>query len=112
MENVIIYTTPTWPHCTSAKKFLKSQGISYIEKDVSKDQSAQQELVRFGARGVPTFIIGNEVAIGFDQARILSLVNFKIIECPECRSKLRIPKNKGTLMITCKQCSHKFKVKS
>jgi hypothetical protein len=91
---------------------LKSQGISFIEKDVSIDHQAQEELARLGARGVPSFKIGDELVVGFDKEKILSLINFKIIECPNCRNKLRIPKNKGMLLITCKQCNTKFKVKS
>ncbi len=62
--------------------------------------------------GVPAFIIGDQVVSGLDKAKILQLIDSQVIECPNCRSKMRIPKNKGTLKITCKKCSHGFKVKS
>ena len=112
MNTITIYTTPTCPHCKNAKNFLKKQGIPFIEKDVSKNRQAQEELSKLGARGVPSFKIGDELVIGFNQSKILSLINFKIIECPNCQHKLRIPKNKGLLLITCNHCNSKFKVKS
>lgn len=34
---------------------------------------------------------------------------FKVIKCPNCSQKLRIPKGKGKLLITCRSCGHKFK---
>jgi len=69
-------------------------------------------MARLGARGVPTFLIGDEVIIGFDKERLLKFAGTRVIECPECRNRLRIPTGKGTLLIKCNQCSTKFKVKS
>jgi hypothetical protein len=79
---------------------------------VSHDSVAQQEMARIGARGVPTFKLGDEVIIGFDRERLLKISSTQIIECPNCRTKLRIPRNKGTLKITCHHCENQFKVKS
>lgn len=62
--------------------------------------------------GVPAFIIGNEVVEGLDKVKILKLIDSKVIECPNCRAKLRIPINKGILKINCKKCGESFKVKS
>lgn len=112
MNSVIVYTSPTWPYCTQAKEFLKAQGISYVEKDVSVDQSAAAELRAKGIMGVPAFIIGNQVVSGLDKEKILKLIDTKVIECPNCRTRLRIPSNKGTLKINCKKCGEIFKVKS
>lgn len=38
--------------------------------------------------------------------------NYKIITCPNCSQKLRVPRFKGKLVITCKSCKHQFKFKS
>lgn len=69
-------------------------------------------MARLGARGVPTFKAGDEVIIGFDRARLMRLAGTRIIECPQCRTRLRIPKGKGTLKVTCSQCKAQFKVNS
>lgn len=33
---------------------------------------------------------------------------FKVIKCPECAQRLRVPRNKGKLLVTCRECRHKF----
>lgn len=32
----------------------------------------------------------------------------KVFKCPNCKQKLRVPKGKGKIMITCTYCGHKF----
>ena len=38
--------------------------------------------------------------------------NFKYFKCPNCATKLRVPKGKGKLTITCPKCRQSFKGKS
>jgi hypothetical protein len=38
--------------------------------------------------------------------------DFKILTCPNCSQKLRVPKRKGSITITCKKCGKKFEGKS
>lgn len=33
---------------------------------------------------------------------------FKIIKCPICAQKLRLPRGKGKIVVTCKKCNNKF----
>lgn len=37
---------------------------------------------------------------------------YKIITCPQCSQKLRLPRGKGSLVVTCKKCKHEFKLKT
>jgi hypothetical protein len=37
---------------------------------------------------------------------------YKVFTCPNCSQKLRIPRNRGKVTITCKKCSTSFKGKS
>ncbi len=57
---------------------------------------------------VPSFKIGKDIVIGFDQAKILELVDHRLIECEECRAKMRVPIDKGKLKVTCPKCKHVF----
>lgn len=38
--------------------------------------------------------------------------HFIIIKCPNCGQKLRLPRGKGKLLVTCRNCSYKFEKKS
>lgn len=37
---------------------------------------------------------------------------YKIFKCPHCSQKLRVPRGKGRILITCKTCSTQFRGKS
>ncbi|SKA86220.1 hypothetical protein SAMN05428976_10855 [Clostridium sp. USBA 49] len=37
---------------------------------------------------------------------------YKIFKCPNCSQKLRVPRKKGKIIITCKKCGIEFKGKS
>ena len=37
---------------------------------------------------------------------------FKIVSCPKCGQKLRLPRKKGHITVTCKKCKHEFKMKT
>ncbi len=72
---VVVYTTPTCPWCTKVKSYLKSKGVSFTEKDVSKDMSAAQEMYSLsGQMGTPVTKIKGEAVVGFDQERLASLI--------------------------------------
>jgi len=69
--DVIVYTSPTCPYCTMVKEFLSQKGISFEERDVSRNPSYAQELVRStGQMGVPVTIINGEIVVGFDRGRL------------------------------------------
>lgn len=37
---------------------------------------------------------------------------YKIIKCPQCSQKLRLPRGKGSIIVTCKKCKNEFKSKT
>ena len=41
-----------------------------MAKNIDEDDTAYDELLALGARSVPTVIIGDQVIMGFDQARL------------------------------------------
>jgi glutaredoxin len=47
--------------------------MPYEEKDVTKDMEARNELIKRKVMGVPAFLIGGEMVVGFDKARINAL---------------------------------------
>ena len=58
------------------KQFLSQRGISYEERDVSRNQAYARELVNnTGQMGVPVITIDNEVVVGFDRGRLEQLLS-------------------------------------
>lgn len=108
MKTVTLFSTQLCPHCKTAKAFLKENHIQFIEKDVNKDAQAQEEMARRNIRGVPTFIIGEDVVVGFDRAKILQLVDHRVVACPSCQAKLRVPTDKGKITVRCPKCKNSF----
>lgn len=75
MKEIRVYSTSTCPYCKMAKQYLSSKGESYQEFDVSRNEEALQEMVKVsGQTGVPVIVIDNDVIVGFDRARIDSLL--------------------------------------
>ncbi|MCK5772887.1 MAG: hypothetical protein KAH57_03795 [Thermoplasmata archaeon] len=72
---VVVYTTPTCPWCTKVKSYLRSKGVSFVEKDVSSDMAAGQEMHSLtGQMGTPVTVIKGEAVVGFDEERLSSLI--------------------------------------
>ena len=46
------------------------------------------------------------------QYKITNFKKYKIVKCPKCKQKLRLPRGKGAIIVTCKSCSHKFNLKT
>ncbi len=75
MAKVTIYTSNTCPYCVSAKNYLEEKGVEYIEKNVQTDKEARKELMAMGHMGVPVLIINGEEVVGFDKAKIDTLLS-------------------------------------
>ncbi|NLD49856.1 MAG: glutaredoxin family protein [Clostridiaceae bacterium] len=72
---VKVYSTPTCPYCSMAKKYLETKNVSYQEFDVSQDRNAANEMIqKSGQRGVPVLDIDGSIIVGFDKDRIDSLL--------------------------------------
>jgi glutaredoxin-like YruB-family protein len=75
IKTVTVYSTPTCSWCGTLKSYLNKNKIRYSEIDVSKDDSAAQEMIRrSGQQGVPQTLIGGEMVIGFDKSKINRLL--------------------------------------
>ncbi|MBT4121227.1 MAG: glutaredoxin family protein [Candidatus Magasanikbacteria bacterium] len=72
---VTIYSTPTCPYCLQAKEFFKEKGVEYTEINVAEDQDKAKEMMdKSGQMGVPVIDIDGEIIVGFDKAKIETLL--------------------------------------
>ena len=64
--SVIMYSTEWCPVCTKARVWLRTNGVSFEERDVDKSASARRAQLSLNPKGgVPTIDIDGEVMIGF-----------------------------------------------
>jgi glutaredoxin len=79
-KQYIIYSTPTCGYCRLLKEWLNGKGVNFEDVDVALNPKRGQEMIqKTGQMGVPvsaiTFADGHEeIILGFDQARIASLL--------------------------------------
>lgn len=74
--HVKMYTLSTCHHCKAAKKFVSNCGVAFEFTDVDLLAGAEREKVLAEVRRLnpecsfPTIIIGDQVIVGNDEARI------------------------------------------
>jgi len=74
-KKVVIYSTPTCPYCKRAKDYLTQKGISFTDYDVAVDRDKAKEMIQKSKQmGVPVIIVDDEIIVGFNQARLDSLL--------------------------------------
>ena len=77
-KRVVVYTTPTCPHCTTLKNYLKDNRIHFKEIDVASDQVAAQQMVKkSGQQGVPQIEINGRIIVGFNKPKIDKILEIK-----------------------------------
>jgi len=75
MKEVIIYTTPTCGYCKMAKEFFDANNVQYKDYNVGTDLEKRKEMIeRSGQMGVPVIFVGDEMTVGFDKAKLSSLL--------------------------------------
>lgn len=51
------------------------RGVSFEDRDVTRDRQALRDLIgKYGSQTTPTFVIDEEVVVGFDQRRLDELL--------------------------------------
>jgi glutaredoxin len=71
---VVLYSQPGCAPCFAARTFLTSRKVPFEYKDVQADPQAFRELMDLGSRSTPTLLVGSEVMIGFDPAKLDALL--------------------------------------
>ncbi len=56
--------------CQQTKEYLSKKGISFQERDITRDTGAVEELRRLGYMTTPVTVIDGTVIVGFDAGKI------------------------------------------
>jgi len=70
---VIVYTRTGCETCRAVKEFLTLKGVTFVERDISQDPVAADELATLtqGAATAPVTLAGGRVVFGFDPAALV-----------------------------------------
>lgn len=73
---LVLYVTAGCPLCDSARAFLRGRGAEFHEIEVKADTDELRVLVRLaGAAVVPTIVRGDDVQVGWDEARVAEMLD-------------------------------------
>jgi glutaredoxin-like YruB-family protein len=77
-HKIIVFSTPTCAWCKKLKGYLRQNGFTYRDVDVSKDDTGLRDMIRkTGQQGVPQLWINNQPVVGFDRVKIDRLLELK-----------------------------------
>jgi len=65
--SITLYTRPDCRYCDAARRFLEERGDPYVERDISTDALARDEVVAItgGALSVPITVEDGDIRVGF-----------------------------------------------
>ncbi|MEA2007584.1 MAG: glutaredoxin domain-containing protein [Chloroflexota bacterium] len=68
---VLVFSTPSCPHCRTAKRYLRKKGIPFKDIDVSRDRAAARDMTRRSRQqGVPVIDINGKIIVGFNRIKV------------------------------------------
>ena len=79
--SIVVYKASWCGACRAAAAYLRSRHVDFVEKDVEKEPGANEEMLRkaqakgLRPRGVPVIDFRGEIMLGFDQARLSTLID-------------------------------------
>lgn len=79
-DDVILYGTSWCGACRQARTFLTQRGVAFLDRDVERDAQAAAELAAkaraagISATGVPIIDVRGRLLVGFDAARLSTLI--------------------------------------
>ncbi len=60
-KSLVLYMSPGCPYCRRVMSYMDRHNVKLPERDISRDPSAREELVRVGGKGqVPCLFIDGE----------------------------------------------------
>ena len=63
-SHIELYTTPTCPDCATLKRWLDAQGLTYIERDLTRPRIADEARRRTGLRIAPITVVDGKAIWG------------------------------------------------
>ncbi|RZJ07013.1 MAG: hypothetical protein EOP39_17535 [Rubrivivax sp.] len=72
--DIRMISSETCGWCTSARRWMKSEGVAFSECFIEKDAQCEEDFRARGGMGTPTLIVRGQTVVGFDRARIIDII--------------------------------------
>ena len=72
-NDVVMYSTSWCGYCKKARRYFKSKGIKFVERDIERSRLAKVAYDRLGGNGVPLIVVGKNKMSGFSVGKFESL---------------------------------------
>jgi glutaredoxin-like protein NrdH len=56
--------------CNLTKEFLSRNGVQFVERDITRDPEALNQLRRLGYMTTPVTLVEDAVVVGFDEEKL------------------------------------------
>ena len=101
-SRIEVFTRDGCPRCVDAKQFLSALGASrpdlvIVERDVVRDSAALRRLRELagerglGALSVPTFVVGDEMVVGFESADTTGATLIALLDGGPASAPMHLP---------------------
>ncbi|MCM8854180.1 MAG: DUF4124 domain-containing protein [Candidatus Thiodiazotropha sp.] len=77
-ERVVMYSTKWCGYCKKARRYFKSNRISFVEYDVESSAKGKRDYKKLGAGGVPIILVGKHRLNGFSEASFRNIYRDEI----------------------------------
>jgi len=73
-KEVVVFYGNGCSACHEEMEYLAAENIEFTARNVSTDLEARKQLIGMGSKTVPTTLVGDEMVVGFDRERLISLL--------------------------------------
>ena len=60
--------------CNRTKEFLRTNGVTFADRDITTDASALADLEKLGVMTTPVTVVDGQTVIGYDVPRLRALL--------------------------------------
>ncbi|MBC7726659.1 MAG: glutaredoxin family protein [Microbacteriaceae bacterium] len=73
--DILMVSSTTCNYCTQARIWMTDQRVPFTECFIEQDAACAATFQRLGGRGTPTLLVRGQVIVGFDRARLLTVLS-------------------------------------
>jgi mycoredoxin len=81
-NKVVLYSTTWCGYCAKTRKFLNYNNVAFKEFDVEKSEQGIKQYNQLGGGGVPILNINDHIIRGYDEDKMISLLDKQIVPKP------------------------------